>query len=113
PPVLDLDVMSDLLRSVGARVDQPEADVIRVDASADLTPEAPYELVSRMRASFNVLGPLLARCGQARIALPGGDNIGSRKVDMHLRGLTAMGAEISVTHGYVHARADLLHGARV
>jgi UDP-N-acetylglucosamine 1-carboxyvinyltransferase len=66
-----------------------------------------------MRASFNVLGPLLARCGEARVALPGGDNIGSRKVDMHLRGLQAMGADVSVSHGYVNARTELLHGARV
>src|SRR6476659_5218823 len=113
PPVLDLDVMSDLLRAVGAVVDQPEPNVVRVDASGTLQPEAPYELVSRMRASFNVLGPLLARCGEARVALPGGDNIGSRKVDMHLRGLESMGAEVSVDHGFVHARADLLHGARM
>src|SRR6476661_2588071 len=112
PPVLDLDVMSDLLRAIGAGVDQPEPNVVRVDASGEITPEAPYELVSKMRASFNVLGPLLARCGQARVALPGGDNIGSRKVDMHLRGLQAMGAEVEVAHGYVIARAELLHGAR-
>jgi UDP-N-acetylglucosamine 1-carboxyvinyltransferase len=113
PPVRDLDVMVDLLRATGATVDQPEPDVVRIDASGDLVPEAPYELVSRMRASFNVLGPLLARCGEARIALPGGDNIGSRKVDMHLRGLEAMGAEVAVEHGYVRARAEMLHGARV
>jgi UDP-N-acetylglucosamine 1-carboxyvinyltransferase len=93
PAVRDLDVMIELLRATGAVVDQPEPDVVRIDASRELTPEAPYELVSRMRASFNVLGPLLARCGEARIALPGGDNIGSRKVDMHLRGLEAMGAD--------------------
>src|SRR5436305_12585822 len=113
PNVRDLDVMIQLLREAGAHVDQPAPDVVRVDASDDLTPEAPYELVARMRASFNVLGPLLARCGQARVALPGGDNIGSRKVDMHLRGLEAMGADVEVTHGFVHARADMLHGARV
>jgi UDP-N-acetylglucosamine 1-carboxyvinyltransferase len=113
PSVVDLDVMSALLRAVGAHVEQPEPDVVRVDASGDLQPEAPYELVTRMRASFNVLGPLLARCGEARVALPGGDNIGSRKVDMHLRGLESMGAEVSVRHGFVHARCDLLHGARV
>ena len=113
PPVVDLDVMSDLLRAVGARVEQPEPNVIAIDASAALHPEAPYELVTRMRASFNVLGPLLARCGEARVALPGGDNIGSRKVDMHLRGLESMGAEVSVEHGFVHARADMLHGARM
>jgi UDP-N-acetylglucosamine 1-carboxyvinyltransferase len=86
---------------------------VRVDASGSLNPEAPYELVSRMRASFNVLGPLLARCGEARVALPGGDNIGSRKVDMHLRGLEAMGADVEVTHGFVRARCDALQGARV
>jgi UDP-N-acetylglucosamine 1-carboxyvinyltransferase len=113
PPVRDLDVMIALLRATGAQVDQPAPDVVRVDASAELTPEAPYELVSRMRASFNVLGPLVARCGEARIALPGGDNIGSRKVDMHLRGLEAMGAQVDVTHGFVHARADVLQGARI
>jgi UDP-N-acetylglucosamine 1-carboxyvinyltransferase len=112
PPVRDLDVMIDLLRCTGASVEQIGADVVRVDASGDLTPEAPYELVARMRASFNVLGPLLARCGHARVALPGGDNIGSRKVDMHLRGLQAMGAEVEVAHGYVVARAELLRGAR-
>jgi UDP-N-acetylglucosamine 1-carboxyvinyltransferase len=113
PTVRDLDVMIELLRAAGARVDQPEPSTVRIDASAELVPEAPYELVSRMRASFNVLGPMLARCGQARIALPGGDNIGSRKVDMHLRGLTAMGADVDVAHGFVHARADMLHGARI
>ena len=113
PPVLDLDVMSELLRAVGAVVEQPAPNVVRVDASGSLQPEAPYELVSRMRASFNVLGPLLARCGEARVALPGGDNIGSRKVDMHLRGLESMGAEVEVKHGFVYARCDVLQGARV
>jgi UDP-N-acetylglucosamine 1-carboxyvinyltransferase len=113
PSVRDLDVMADLMRAVGATVEQLGDDTVRVDATADLTPEAPYELVSRLRASFNVLGPLLARCGEASVALPGGDDIGSRKVDMHLRGLEAMGAEVEVAHGFVRARADLLHGARV
>jgi UDP-N-acetylglucosamine 1-carboxyvinyltransferase len=112
PPVRDLDVMIELLRCTGASCELVGPDTVRVDASGELTPEAPYELVARMRASFNVLGPLLARCGQARVALPGGDNIGSRKVDMHLRGLQAMGAEVEVAHGYVVARADYLHGAR-
>src|SRR5690348_11173090 len=106
PPVRDLDVMIELLRETGVVVDQPAPDVVRIDASPDLVPEARYELVTRMRASFNVLGPLLARCRQARVALPGGDNIGSRKVDMHLRGLEAMGADVSVEHGYVRASVD-------
>jgi UDP-N-acetylglucosamine 1-carboxyvinyltransferase len=87
PGVRDLDVMIELLRATGAAVDQPVPDQVRIDASGEITPEAPYDLVTRMRASFNVLGPLLARCGRAHVALPGGDNIGSRKVDMHLRGL--------------------------
>jgi UDP-N-acetylglucosamine 1-carboxyvinyltransferase len=113
PSVSDLDVMAELMRAIGARVDIEGNDEVVVDSSGALQPEAPYELVTRMRASINVLGPLLARCGEARVALPGGDNIGSRKVDMHLRGLEAMGAEIDVRHGFVHARADQLSGARV
>jgi len=113
PPVLDLDVMSDLLRAIGAGVEQPAPNVVRVDASGSLQPEAPYELVSKMRASFNVLGPLLARCGEARVALPGGDNIGSRKLDMHFRGLQAMGAELDIVHGLIEARCRTLCGARI
>jgi UDP-N-acetylglucosamine 1-carboxyvinyltransferase len=66
-----------------------------------------------MRASINVLGPLLARCGQARVAMPGGDNIGSRKLDMHFRGLESMGVELSVVHGFIEARTNRLCGARV
>ena len=89
-PVGDLPVMIDLFRRMGAEVRQPEPDVVEIDTQQGLTPEAPYELVSRMRASVNVLGALLGRCGEARVAMPGGDNIGSRKLDMHLRGLEAM-----------------------
>ncbi|MCU1429077.1 MAG: UDP-N-acetylglucosamine 1-carboxyvinyltransferase [Actinomycetia bacterium] len=113
PRVSDLDVMAELLRAIGARVELAPDNEVVIDASNGLQPEAPYELVTRMRASINVLGPLLARCGEARVALPGGDNIGSRKVDMHLRGFEAMGAEIDVRHGFVHARAAQLAGARV
>jgi UDP-N-acetylglucosamine 1-carboxyvinyltransferase len=113
PRVRDLDVMAELLTSIGAHVELVGTHEVRIDASGDLVPEAPYELVSRIRASFNVLGPLVARCGQARVALPGGDNIGSRKVDMHLRGLEAMGADVEVEHGFVIARATRLAGARV
>ena len=112
PHVSDLEVMVDVLRSIGATVELGDGDVV-IDATAELTPEAPYELVSRMRASFNVLGPLVARCGHARVALPGGDLIGSRKVDMHLRGLEAMGAHVEVDHGFVVARAPRLAGARI
>src|SRR5690242_11287392 len=113
PHVADLEVMAQLLCAVGARVTFEGEDEVVIDASGTLAPEAPYELVTKMRASINVLGPLLARCGEARVALPGGDNIGSRKVDMHLRGLEAMGADIEVRHGFVQARATQLAGARV
>ncbi|MEZ5170714.1 MAG: UDP-N-acetylglucosamine 1-carboxyvinyltransferase [Acidimicrobiia bacterium] len=111
PPVADLDVMSDVLRAVGATVEQPNDDEVIVDASGDLHGEAPYDLVTKMRASVNVLGPLLARCGEAFVAMPGGDNIGSRKLDMHFRGLADLGADIEVVHGTIQARCTRLVGA--
>jgi UDP-N-acetylglucosamine 1-carboxyvinyltransferase len=113
PPVSDLDVMIDVLRAIGAAVEWTGPEELRIDATGPLRPEAPYELVTRMRASINVLGPLLARCGEARVAMPGGDNIGSRKLDMHFRGLEAMGAELEVVHGFIEARCPALAGARV
>jgi UDP-N-acetylglucosamine 1-carboxyvinyltransferase len=113
PPVADLSVMIEVLRAIGAVVEWTGPDTLAVDTSGDLTPEAPYELVSRMRASINVLGPLLGRCGEARVAFPGGDAIGSRRLDMHLRGLEAMGVEVQVVHGYIEARTQELVGARV
>src|SRR4051794_3369670 len=113
PPVDDLDVMIAVLRAVGAQVEWAGPEELHIDTAGRLTPEAPYDLVSRMRASINVLGPLLARCGEARVALPGGDNIGSRKLDMHFRGLRDMGAELDVAHGFVEARCNRLNGARI
>jgi UDP-N-acetylglucosamine 1-carboxyvinyltransferase len=112
-PVADLDVMIDVLRAIGAGVEWTGPAELQIDASAPLRPEAPYELVTRMRASVNVLGPLLARCGEARVAMPGGDNIGSRKLDMHFRGLVSMGVELEVVHGFIEARTNRLCGARV
>jgi len=112
-PVADLDVMLDVMRAIGTGVEWATPDELHIDASGKLAPEAPYELVTRMRASINVLGPLLARCGEARVAMPGGDNIGSRKLDMHFRGLEAMGAELSVVHGFIEARCNALGGARI
>jgi UDP-N-acetylglucosamine 1-carboxyvinyltransferase len=106
PHVDDLDVMIELLRALGATVTPAGDDALDVDASGDIAPDAPYELVSRMRASFNVLGPLIARFGEARVAMPGGDSIGSRKLDMHLDGLRAMGARVEVDRGYVVAWSD-------
>src|SRR6266542_1692383 len=82
PRIADVFTMSDVLRHVGAAVDF-EGDVMTIDASGDLRSEAPYELVHRMRASVNVLGPLLARQGYARVAMPGGCNIGNRRIDLH------------------------------
>jgi UDP-N-acetylglucosamine 1-carboxyvinyltransferase len=112
-PVADLDVMVELLRAVGCAVEWCAPDALRVDTTGPLHAEAPYELVSRMRASVNVLGPLLARQGSARVAMPGGDNIGSRKLDMHFRGLEAMGTELSVRHGFIEAQANALAGAHI
>ncbi|MGH9040451.1 MAG: UDP-N-acetylglucosamine 1-carboxyvinyltransferase [Acidimicrobiia bacterium] len=113
PPVVDCDVMVEVMQAIGAGVEWTGPETLRVDTSGDLVPEAPYELVSRMRASINVLGPLLGRCGEARVALPGGDAIGSRRLDMHLRGLEAMGVEAEVVHGFIEARTTALRGARV
>jgi len=112
-PVADLDVMIDLMRRVGAAVEWSDSESLVIDVSEELEPEAPYELVSRMRASINVLGPLLARRGYARVAMPGGDNIGSRKLDMHFAALEAMGAELEVVHGFIEAKCNALCGTRV
>jgi len=112
-PVLDLEAMLDVMRAIGADVEWTGTNELTIDATGPLKPEAPYELVTRMRASINVLGPLLARCREARVAMPGGDNIGSRKLDMHFRGLQAMGAELDVVHGFIEARCEALCGARV
>ena len=81
--------------------------------TGDLTPVAPYELVERIRASINVLGPLLTRCGRVRLSMPGGDDFGARPIDMHVAGLEAMGAEFKFSHGELEATADRLHGADV
>jgi UDP-N-acetylglucosamine 1-carboxyvinyltransferase len=113
PTVADLEVMLDVLTSIGAKIERINADTLSIDTTAHLNPEAPYELVSMMRASINVLGPLLARCGEARVAMPGGDNIGQRKLDMHFRGLEAMGATLQVSHGFIEAKCEQLVGARI
>ena len=111
--VVDLDVMIDVMRAVGADVAWTGERELTIDTSGPLNPETPYELVTRLRASVNVLGPLLARCGEARVAMPGGDNIGSRPLDMHLRGLEAMGADLHVVHGFIEGRVSRLAGARI
>ncbi len=109
----DLATMIELLGSIGAETTWVGDETLSIEVPERLIAEAPYELVSRMRASINVLGPLLARNGSARVAMPGGDNIGSRKLDMHFDALAAMGAELEVVHGFIDARCNALCGARV
>jgi UDP-N-acetylglucosamine 1-carboxyvinyltransferase len=109
PQIIDVRIMGELLAAMGVRVRQ-EHDVLRIDVGDDVVPEAPYELVEQMRASVVVLGPLLARFGEARVALPGGDDFGSRPIDIHLRALSELGASIETRRGYVVARCDRLVG---
>ena len=113
PRITDVDTMCDLLRSMGIDAARTADHDLRVRVGANVVPEAPYELVERMRASILVLGPLLARVGQARVALPGGDDFGPRPIDMHLRGLEAMGATFTTSHGYIEGRCEQLHGTRL
>lgn len=115
PRLQDVSTTLKLLRNMGAKAERSEAqpDTVAIDASAVTSPEAPYDLVKTMRASILVLGPLLSRFGEATVSLPGGCAIGSRPVDQHIKGLQAMGAEITVEHGYILAKAKRLKGARI
>ena len=112
PRLQDVSTMLKLLRRMGLRAEQ-DGDRVSLDGSAISNLEAPYELVKTMRASILVLGPLLARFGEARVSLPGGCAIGSRPVDQHIKGMQAMGAEITIEAGYIHARAKKLKGTRI
>ena len=113
PRLMDVRTMAKLLGLMGVEVG-PQADGrLQLQASRIKDPVAGYELVKTMRASVLVLGPLLARCGRAKVSLPGGCAIGARPVDQHVKGLQAMGAEITVEHGYMNASAKRLRGARV
>jgi len=112
PQLMDVATMAKLLAQMGVGVER-SGDRIALHAQNVAHPIAPYELVKTMRASVLVLGPLLARCGQAKVSLPGGCAIGSRPVDQHVKGLQAMGAVINVDHGYMHASAERLRGARI
>jgi UDP-N-acetylglucosamine 1-carboxyvinyltransferase len=111
PRLNDVRTMRALLSQMGVRQHGDEPGDITLDAAHIDWPLAPYELVKTMRASILALGPLLARCGEARVSLPGGCAIGLRPVDQHVKGLQAMGAEIDLTHGYINARASRLRGA--
>jgi UDP-N-acetylglucosamine 1-carboxyvinyltransferase len=112
PHLRDITTTMELLGRLGVQLTVDERMGIQADARQITSLEAPYELVKTMRASILVLGPLLARFGEANVSLPGGCAIGARPVNLHLEGLRAMGAEIEVENGYVHARATRLKGAR-
>jgi UDP-N-acetylglucosamine 1-carboxyvinyltransferase len=112
PNLHDVSTMLKLLRQTGLAVEQ-NGDKVTMNGSKIDKLEAPYELVKTMRASILVLGPLLARFGQAKVSLPGGCAIGSRPVDQHIKGLRALGAEISIDAGYIYAKAKKLKGTRV
>ncbi|HEY3331148.1 MAG TPA: UDP-N-acetylglucosamine 1-carboxyvinyltransferase [Capsulimonadaceae bacterium] len=113
PRISDVRVMSEMLEQLGVPT-RFERNTLLVDATNLQNHDAPYELIRQMRASFNVLGPILARFGHARVALPGGCDIGARPVDFHLKGFELMGAVITVEHGFVEATApNGLHGAEI
>lgn len=113
PHLQDVTTMVRLLGRMGVKITLDEGSNIEVNANSLNSFRAPYELVRTMRASILVLGPLLSRFGQAEVSLPGGCAIGSRPVDQHLKGLEAMGANISIEDGYIKASADRLHGATI
>ena len=114
PRISDVLTLLDLLRHLGVRASFTQDGTVTIDATSLASFEAPYELIKKMRASFSVLGPLLARFSRARVALPGGCDIGARPVDYHLKGLERMGADITVEHGFVQAHApDGLRGCSV
>ena len=110
PKVRDVATMIQLLKDLGAEVESYRNEKIVLDTSCANNPEAPYDLVSTMRASCLVLGPLLAKLGRARVSLPGGCAIGARPIDLHIKGLEAMGAKIWLEQGYIHGTADGLKG---
>ena len=112
PGLQDIQSTKLLLANLGATI-ETEGDIIRIDASGLNNHEAPYDLVRKMRASILVLGPLLARLKKARVSLPGGCSIGARPINLHLRGLTRLGASIELKHGYVEASADCLKGNEI
>ncbi len=112
PDLMDVRTTAKLLRTMGVGV-AVDGDTVIIDPVRIANPEAPYELVKTMRASILVLGPLVARCGKARVSLPGGCAIGERPINLHLKGLEALGAKITLTGGYVEAEAPRLKGDRL
>lgn len=114
PDLSDVDTMLDLITDLGVKADYNKSlQTVKIDATAINNSIADYAYVSKMRASFNVLGALLSRCGEAKVALPGGCAIGERRVDFHIKGLQLLGAEVNIENGYVVAKADKLIGADI
>ncbi|HOM71236.1 MAG TPA: UDP-N-acetylglucosamine 1-carboxyvinyltransferase [Armatimonadota bacterium] len=113
PRIGDIYTMVDMLRALGADCYINGENVITIDATELRSSEAPYDLVKKMRASFTVLGPLLARMGYAKVAMPGGCDIGARPIDFHVKGIQALGAHVETGHGYVEAEADKLTGSEI
>ncbi|MCT4489339.1 UDP-N-acetylglucosamine 1-carboxyvinyltransferase, partial [Levilactobacillus parabrevis] len=114
PVLSDVYTMNKVLRFLNLRVDfNEERREVTIDATHQVSSEAPFEYVSKMRASIVVMGPLLARLGHARVALPGGCAIGTRPIDLHLKGLEALGARIEQHDGYIEAFADQLKGTHI
>jgi UDP-N-acetylglucosamine 1-carboxyvinyltransferase len=112
PDLSDIKTMASLLQALGAKVEFTNRSMM-IEAGDNMNIEAPYEIVSQMRASYYVLGPLLARFGLAKVALPGGCAIGPRPVDLHLKGMEHLGAQINIEHGYIVASAKKLSGAEM
>jgi UDP-N-acetylglucosamine 1-carboxyvinyltransferase len=112
PALADIRTITRLLRQMGVKV-EGESGTVRLNAADVLSCEAPYNLVKTMRASVLVLGPLVAKWKRARVSLPGGCAIGARPINLHLKGLEALGATVELKHGYVEARAEHLHGAKI
>ncbi len=114
PVLSDVYTINNVLRNINIDIDfNEETNTVEVDATGNVSWETPFEYVSKMRVSIVVMGPLLARLGRARVALPGGCAIGTRPIDLHLKGFEAMGASIKIENGYVEAVAEKLYGARI
>ncbi|NMA87493.1 MAG: UDP-N-acetylglucosamine 1-carboxyvinyltransferase [Tissierellia bacterium] len=113
PRLKDVEVICEVLMSLGAKVEFLDEETIKINSSNLTNYETPYELMSKMRASFLVMGPLLTRMGRTKTSLPGGCAIGTRPIDLHLKGFKALGAEIDVEHGNIGAYADKLVGDRI
>ena len=109
----DVKVMVEVVNSLGAEINLSKDNILEINAKKIISQDADYELIRKMRASFLIMGPMLARVGKVKISLPGGCAIGSRPIDLHLKGFSAMGANITLGHGYIEARADKLRGESI